>query len=68
MSICTCNFYENDTYVFFIINSYKLYSFSHVLRNDRQLLSVDFRKVVRKLEYECCMLSSGVGGVPGRPL
>ena len=30
--------------------------------------SVDFRKMVRKLEHESCALSSGVGGVSGRSL
>ena len=40
----------------------------HVLHNDRQLSSVDFRKMVRKLDCESCVRSSGVGDVPGRSL
>ena len=42
--------------------------FYRVSRNGRQRLSVDFRKMVRKLECECCALNSGVGGVSGRSL
>ena len=42
--------------------------FYHVLRNGHQPSSVDFGKMVRTLECAYCLLSSGVGGVPGRSL
>ena len=63
----TCNFYRNYMYIFsqLLILAVNITCFNHILRNGRYLLSVDFRKMVRKLECESCVLKLGCRRRPG---